>query len=293
VIKNKMSRNSEISQLDMQLFMRTMQNMCEQYMENLKQTTKEIKEHCADLGESLRAVQESMEQSVEKVSNQIETTRQEIRELKIGEKKETEPTEDAEGQMQTRGNHPMETSTVVPEEIPEQPQVAEIQETEETPVTEVRETKETRAMEISGRHGEPEAQNEQDVGERKMVKTKLKSGSRQTNQTKLKEKQRRKKSLAAAGACKKKKFTVLKKKWESRRKTTHSKSSKEAFQAWIDHVRKKHHEQQTTEMQRYVPWDPGGVVYKIHLKFSSIEARVTHRSQYESFPTTKDPSARG
>jgi hypothetical protein len=89
-----------------------------------------------------------------------------------------------------------------------------------------------------------------------------------------------KKGLSKFGACRKKK-------WDLRKKTTHGKSTREAFQQWIDHVRKKHREQMnndgrlTTEMRRYVPWDPGGFIYETrYQKFSSIEARMTHRSPY-------------
>jgi hypothetical protein len=78
-----------------------------------------------------------------------------------------------------------------------------------------------------------------------------------TAETNSKPRQSRvKKGLSKFGAGKKKK------KWELRRKNMHKKTSKEAFQAWMDHVRKKRHVQQTTEMQRYVPWDPGGFIYE-------------------------------
>jgi hypothetical protein len=258
---------------------------------------------------------------MESMKREIRSLKQEIiatirQEPNTGEKKQIEA-EDAEVQMQTSVNYKMEASTGVPEEIPEQPQaeeqversnerqaevsehlseqVAEIQETEGIPATEIRETKETdgnssmeTSQEISERQGEPKAPNEQTTNEKV------------TEETDSKPRKRRVRSLAAVGAHRKeKKFKRSRKKWKLRKKTIHQKSSKEAFQKWLDHVRKKHRDQmnnvrhQTTRQQRHVPWDPGGFIYE-----SGSSQVPEHRSQYDSskpLPFTccyKDPCAR-
>jgi hypothetical protein len=79
----------------------------------------------------------------------------------------------------------------------------------------------------------------------------------------------------------------VKKKLEVLGKTTHGKSTKEAYQQWIDQLRKKH-QQQLNQVRRRklcvqhrVPWDPGGSISEIRRqKFSCIEASMNHRNQY-------------
>jgi hypothetical protein len=287
-----MSQNSEetsgISQSDMQFFMRTMQNMCEQYRENWKKTkehfermNKQMDEHFEDvkqnletvhenLRESLEIVHESMEQSVRKLSNIIETTRQEIRQINL-DTCEKDDTKEIEEEDVERSN---ERQAEVSERLSEQ--VAEILETEGIPATEIRETKETdgnssmeTSQEISERQGEPDAPNQQSMNE------KVAGG------TNKEPRKRRVGSWTAAGARRKKrKSTRLKKKWELQRKTMHGKSQKEAFQAWMDQVCKKP-QQQTTEMQRHVPWDPGGFISK-----NRSSQVPDHRSQSPSLIAT-------
>jgi hypothetical protein len=212
---------------------------------------------------------------MESVKQEIVNAKQEIiakirQEPNPGEKGVIE-LEDAEEQPKINDKSQIEIST----SVQEQP-----------PVTEIRETKETEkgAAETLRRRGEREDPNVQVMGEGEMAETKLKSGRRQTDPKKMKVKQRLKKGLSKFGACRKKK-------WELRKKTTQDKSSKEAFQAWLDHVSKKHRNQtnnvrqQTTEMQRHVPWDPGGVVYKIRRKkFPLIEASTIRFLQTRTPP---------
>jgi hypothetical protein len=283
-----MSQNSgtlKISEADMQLFMCTMETMMaeqleqlakhferfeakqsEQFDKHFERMSKKIDKHFGEVRESLGTVRENLRESL-----------QITQESNPGEKKEVE---DVEEQAKTGDNHQVETSISVPEEVP----VPEIQEKGVT--------LEISAVGISERQGECATPNEQDVGEREMVKTKLKSGSRQTNQTKLKEKRRHKRSLAAAGAHRKK-SKLSKKKWELRKKTTRGKS-----QQWIDQVRKKHREQmnheqrQTTRQQRHVPWDPGGLVYKLRTSSTVPDYRSQDNTFVTSTPieaTNKDP----
>jgi hypothetical protein len=260
-----MSQNSEetsgISQSDMQLFIRTMQNMGEQ-----------LKKAFEDLRESLREVHESMEQSAERLSDKIEIATQEMRhiELNICEEKEIEV--DEEEQVKINDSHQGEASGKTPEQASEN---------ERTECNEqADENSETRAVN-SRRRGEREAPDEQDIGEGEMPEIKLKSGRGQIDHKTLKMKQRLKKGITKVGACRKKK-------WELLRKNMHDKSSKEAFQAWIDQVRMKHHEQtnnvgrhQTTRQQRHVPWDPGGFISK-----NRSSQVPDHRSQSPSLIAT-------
>jgi hypothetical protein len=93
-------------------------------------------------------------------------------------------------------------------------------------------------------------------------------------------KQRLKKALASFGACRKK--------YKCLRKTTEGNSAGEAFQEWMDHVRKKHHEQidnvrrRKARLQHKVPWDPRGLICKI--RSSEVS---DHRSTNSSFATTR------
>jgi hypothetical protein len=269
----------------MQLLFNAMQNMFEQLNkqsdEHFARMNKRVdkyfeqtNKHLEDCREKLRAVHESMEQSVQKLSNKIETATQEIRhiEINICGKKEIK-VDDAEEQPKINDKSQIEISASVQDQ---------------QPVTENRETKETEtsAVEFSGRRGERDAPNERGID------------VNMAEETNNKPRKSRVKSLTAAGARRKKKSKFSKKKWEVLEKTTPEKSTRAAFQAWMNQVCKKPREQtnnvrqQTTEMQRHVPWDPGGVVYKIHQKFSGIEVSVTHRSQYHSLVATRTP-ARG
>jgi hypothetical protein len=234
-----MSQNSEetsgISQSDMQLIVNMLQtfkseqvkqsehfermNKHEKHFERMNNQLDKQLEQFEQLREAVKVAYDRREQLLERLSNRIENTKQEIRnmELTTCEKDDTKEieAEDVEGQKKTNDNRQVEANTSALEEIP---------------ATEIRETKETRAMDILGRHGERNAPNKPDVD----VKM-----SEETNHSKPRKS--RAKSLAAAGACrKKKKYKPLKKKLEGLKKNTHGKSQKEAFQEWIDHVRKKH-----------------------------------------------------
>jgi hypothetical protein len=219
-------------------------------MEDLKQATKEVKERFEEVRQDLCVVHENLRESLGTVHENLRESLQIMQESNLGEKGEIK-VDDAEEQPKINDKSQIEISTSVQEQ---------------QPVTENRETKETEtsAVEFSGRHGERKAPDEQNMETK--VAERINSKPRQS----------RVKGLAAAGARRKKKSKFSKEKLEGLKKNTHKKSSKEAFQAWINPVRKKHHEEQTTEKQRHVPWDPGGVVYKIHQKFSGIEASVTH-----------------
>jgi uncharacterized protein YoxC len=146
-----MSNNSggtlKISKSDMQLLMSTMETMMNEQFERLnkqferfdeqlgakldKQSAKQfeqlgdrliedVKEQFGNLGESWQAVHESMEQSVEKLSDKIESATQAItakirqEELNTGEEIEAEI---AEGQNKASDNHQVEIHTSAPEEI--------------------------------------------------------------------------------------------------------------------------------------------------------------------------------
>jgi hypothetical protein len=240
--------------LNMQLLMSTMETMM---LEHFERINKQFDEH------------------YERVSNIIETTRQEIRQINLDtcekNKKKVIGADDGAEQNKTSDNHQVETSTSAPEEI----QVTEIQQ--------IGAKTETRAMEFSGRHGERKAPDEQNMEAN--VAERISSKPRK----------RRVRSLTAAGARRKKrkkKLNFSKNKRDVRRKTTHGKSQKEAFQAWLDQVRKQPREQtnkvrqRTTEMQRHVPWDPGG---------SNLRNTSSKGDSSKPVPSTccyKDPCAR-
>jgi hypothetical protein len=247
--------------------------MLEHFERMNKQLDKQL-EQSEQLREGVKAVHDRREQLVEQISNIIETTRQEIRQINLDtcEKDDTKEIEeeDVEGQHKASDNHQMEVSTGVPEEIPEQPQTEENQATKET---DGNSSMETSAVEFSGRQGEPEAPNERCRNEK--VAESICSKPRQTNTKKMKLEQRLKKGLSKFGASGKKK-----KKWRLRKKTIHQKSSKEAFQRWTDHVRKKHSEQMNK--QQRMQWDPGGLVYKPRNTSSTVP---DHRSQDNTFAT--------
>jgi hypothetical protein len=299
-----MSQNSEgalkISKSEMQTLMNMMQELLEQYKKQTEQLTKrgeQLDKWFEQSGNEpapikvVEAIEEQIETPLEeqieiplsetigkliddqtqRLLKKIDSVTQEItasfsqNELNDSKHEQKGRTETAEFKEQVERSN--ERQAEVSERLSEQ--VEEIQETEEIPATEIRETKETRAMEISGRHGERKAPDEQNMEAK--VAERISSKPRK----------RRVRSLTAAGACRKKKKSKLSKKWELRRKTMHGKSTKEAFQAWIDQVRKKHREQmnneqrRTTRLQRHVPWDPGGFIYEMHSSEVS-----NHRSQY-------------
>jgi hypothetical protein len=210
-----------------------------------------LKEQLEDVSQDLRVVHENWRESL-----------QIMQELNSGEKKETEPAEDAKEPATTSDNHQMEANTSALGEILEQPQAEEIQETKETGTN-----FERSVVDVSERQGERPAPNERGMEEK---------GAERTSS---KPRKRRVKSRTAAGARRKKKTKFSKKTWELRKKTTHKKS-KEAFQVWLDQVRQKP-QQQTTEMQRYVPWDPGGFIYET--RSSQVP---DHRSQSPSLIAT-------
>jgi hypothetical protein len=225
--------------------MNMLQELSEHMNKHFERMNKQIDKHFGEVRESLRDMHGNFRESL-----------QIMQESNLGEKGEIE-LEDAKEQPETKDNHPIEVSTSVPEEVH---------------VTAIRETKETEisAVELSERHGERNAPNKPDV-DVKMAE--------ETNHSKPRKSHV--KGLAAAGASRKKKSRLVKKKLEGLKKNAHGKSQKEAFQAWLDQVRKKPREQtnkvrqQTTEMQRYVPWDPGGFIYET--RSSQVP---DHRSQY-------------
>jgi hypothetical protein len=239
-------------------------------------------EQSEQLREGVKAVHDRREQLVERLSDKIESATQAItakirqEELNTGEKKEVE---DAGERPITSDKSQIEISTNV-----QQP-VTEIRETKETDGSNSRETSNakldgnleiseanansaTRAKEISERRGECATPKERGTNEK------------MTAETNSRPRKRCAKSLAAAGVCRKKKKSRLVKKWKSRSKNMHRKSQEEAFQKWLDHVRKKHRDQmnnvrhQATRQQRHVPWDPGGS----NLRNASSEV-FQHRSQ--------------
>jgi hypothetical protein len=254
----------------MQIFMST---MLEHFERMNKQLDKQL-EQSEQLREGVKAVHDKSELLIKTSSDQMESMKREIRSLKqeiiatirqepnTGEKKQIEA-EDEEVQTKPNEGCQVETGISVPEEV----HVPEIQEKGVT--------LETSAVEFSGRQGEPEAPNERCRNEKV------------TEGTNSKPRKRRVGSLAAAGARRKKKKYQFSMKWESRRKTTQKKSQKEAFQQWMDNVRKKHRNQtnnvrhQMTRQQRHVPWDPGGFIYET--RSSQVP---DHRSQSPSLIAT-------
>jgi hypothetical protein len=125
--------------------------------------------------------------------------------------------------------------------------------------------------------------------EEAVAEAKWKLGKRQTDQTfedAKAEKERveevLKGSQASRGAWRKKKFKLLKKNYKFLKKTTEGKSAGEAFQEWLDQVRKKHHEQMNNarrrkaRFQHQIPWNPGIITLQIRSSVITCKRRVPY-----------------